>query len=474
MKNLSKTLQSLPAVGELINDPALAPLLSSHPRSVVVDHIRRVVDDLRKQAIAGNVKKIDLGSLMDRIAESVRAADRPNLRRVINATGIIVHTNLGRSLLAEEALEAVRLSATQYSNLEYDIDAGKRGFRHDLVQSLLCELTGAEAALVVNNNAGGTLLALNTLANQREVIVSRGELIEIGGSFRIPDLLAQSGAVLVEVGTTNRTHLIDYQKAINDNTALLLKVHTSNYRILGFTKEVTGSELVNLAHEHRLLAVEDLGSGAFLPTESLGLPREPTVMETVKNGLDLVTFSGDKLLGGPQCGIIVGKVELVNACAKNPLHRALRVDKMTLAALEATLRLYRDPESACRKIPTLRMLSADPDTLLRKAKRIARKLKNAIGDQAEIQVIQTTGQVGGGTLPLAELPGPAVAIKPKQISVNALEKALRGMPVPIIIRIENEMAIADPRTILDEDESVFHNEIVEAVASQHAENADGE
>ena len=405
-------LKELPAIGEFVNDPALADLLQQYPRSLVVQAIRGEVERLRRRILDGEVDRIDLPALFDAVRRSVQEADRPRLRRVINATGVIVHTNLGRSPLAPEAIDAVVAAARGYSNLEYDLEAGRRGQRDDLVEGLLCELTGAEAALVVNNNAAAVLLALSTLAKDREVIVSRGELIEIGGSFRIPDVLAQSGARLIEVGTTNRTHLADYEAAISEGTAVLLKVHPSNYRVVGFTAAVSGADLARLAQRHGLVSVEDLGSGSLVAAAQFGLAAEPTAAEVIAAGLDLVTFSGDKLLGGPQAGILIGRRDLIAACARHPLHRALRVDKMTLAALEATLRLYRDPATAAQRVPTLRMLAETPAQLEQKARRIARKLTKALGERVVIEIVSGASQVGGGALPLADLPGPVLAIRP--------------------------------------------------------------
>jgi L-seryl-tRNA(Ser) seleniumtransferase len=458
-------LRALPAVNDILQHADLAALAARVPHGVLREAARAEIAAWRERLRSGG-EPAELTRILRGVTERVAAADRPKLRRVINATGVVVHTNLGRSPLAAVAAEAAARAAAGYSNLELDLEAGRRGSRYALVEELLCELTGAEAALAVNNNAGAVLLALTALAKGREVIVSRGELIEIGGSFRIPDVLAQSGARLVEVGTTNRTHVADYERAINENTALLLKAHTSNYRIVGFTAAASGAELAELAHRHRALAVEDLGSGSLLSTTLLGLPPEPTAPEAIRAGLDLVTFSGDKLLGGPQAGVIVGRAELVRACAKHPLQRALRLDKMTLAALEATLRLYRDPERARREVPTLRMLGADRAQLARRARRLAAALRKAAGDGAVIEVVESTGQVGGGALPLAELPGPVIALRPRRSSPDEFAAALRRLETPIIVRIEADRVIADPRAILDADERDFHNGMAEALRKE--------
>jgi L-seryl-tRNA(Ser) seleniumtransferase len=456
-------LRALPAVGEIIQHPALQPALASYPRTVAVAAVRAELDAWRGRLAADDAPPFDFDRFLAGVAARLAAAALPKLRRVINATGVVVHTNLGRSPLAEEAIDAVATAARSYTNLEYDLAAGGRGSRGDLIEDLLCELTGAEAALAVNNNAGAVLLALTALARDREVVVSRGELIEIGGSFRLPEVLAQSGARLVEVGATNRTHLADYERAIGPETALLMKAHASNYRIVGFTAAVSGAALAELAHTRGLHAVEDLGSGSLMPTALLGLPEEPTAPDAVKSGLDLVTFSGDKLLGGPQAGVLVGKAELVRACARHPLHRALRADKLTLAALEATLRLYRDPAAASERIPTLRMLKADEKQLRRRANRLAAALKKQAGDLADIAVVRSTGRVGGGALPFVELPGPVVALRPRRQSADALARALRTLATPIVARIEDDAVVADPRTILDADEDLFQNGVVQAL-----------
>jgi L-seryl-tRNA(Ser) seleniumtransferase len=339
-------LRKLPGVDSLMELCDKTGFFQDIPQTVVAKSIRSVIDD-RRQAILSAKSSIDENSLLDSqmieaVKHAVSKAMMPNLRHTINATGVVVHTNLGRSLLAAEAVENLATIASRYSNLEYDLSVGKRGSRYSNVEDLICEISGAEAAMVVNNNAGAVLLCLETIARNKEVIVSRGELVEIGGSFRVPDVMMKSGGILKEVGTTNRTHLKDYQNAIGPNTGLLLKVHTSNYSVVGFTAEVSLRQLVDLGTDHQLPVMEDLGSGTFVDFSKYGLLKEPTVQESVSTGADVVTFSGDKLLGGPQAGLIVGKKKIVEAIRKNPLTRALRIDKLTLAALESTLILYRD------------------------------------------------------------------------------------------------------------------------------------
>jgi L-seryl-tRNA(Ser) seleniumtransferase len=368
----------------------------------------------------------------------------------VNATGIIIHTNLGRSLLSDEAVARLQLICGGYNNLEYDLQRGERGSRYVHAEAILGELTGAEAALVVNNNAGAVFLALSTLARGREVVVSRGQLVEIGGAFRIPDVMSSSGALLREVGTTNRTHLKDYASAITDQTALLMKVHTSNYKIIGFTAEVALEDLVKLGRERGLPVMEDLGSGCFVNLAPFGLHGETTVQETVNTGADLVTFSGDKLLGGPQAGILVGRKDLIEQCRKNPITRALRVDKMSLAALEVTLRLYRDQHQALEKIPTLRMIATPAEKLKSRAEELARMIREIDGSAAmRVEVQQGFSQVGGGSLPAQNLSSHVVAVRSEMYSPNAIEKHLRENDPPIIGRIESDSFIMDVRTVKD-------------------------
>jgi L-seryl-tRNA(Ser) seleniumtransferase len=441
-------------VDTLLSEPALQEALVQHPRRLVLDSIRDVLDS-KRQAILGasgdadaSAVAIDRQELIVRVFVRLEALSEFTLRPVVNATGIVIHTNLGRSLLPKEAIERLQALCRSYNNLEYDLEKGRRGSRYVHAESILCELTGAEAALVVNNNAGAVLLVLNTLARGREVVVSRGQLVEIGGAFRIPDVMTSSGAVLREVGTTNRTHLHDYESAIGNQTALLMKVHASNYRIVGFTAEVPLDQLVSLGRAHGIPVVEDLGSGSFVDFSHLGLRGEPTVQETIGAGVDLVTFSGDKLLGGPQAGIVLGRKDFVAACRKNPLTRALRVDKMTLAALEVTLRLYRDERQAFLKIPTLRMIAAPLEELDRRAVQLAEGIQSAdlIG-HLSVRVQPGASQVGGGSLPAYDLPSRVVSIRSPAFTAQKLESLLRANKPPIIARIESDQLILDARTI---------------------------
>jgi L-seryl-tRNA(Ser) seleniumtransferase len=429
------------------------PPVEQVPRSVVVEAIRSALAELRSTILAADEAMDDAvfsdSELLQLTEQVVNKAMGFRLKRVINATGVVVHTNLGRSLLPKGVAKHVAEISSLYSNLEFDLEKGARGSRYSHVEDILCELSGAEAAMVVNNNAGAVFLSLATLAKGRQVIVSRGELVEIGGSFRIPDVMARSGAELVEVGTTNRTHLSDYEGAIRDETALLLKVHTSNYSMVGFTADVPLEDLVTLGAKYHLPVMKDLGSGNFIDLSQYGLLREPTVQETVATGAHVITFSGDKMLGGPQAGIVVGKEDAVERIKKNPVNRALRIDKMTLAALEATLHLYRDEPQAMLAIPTLRMLTMPAKTISAKARRLANRLKRLGSDRLETAVTTSTSRVGGGALPLQELPTKCVAVTIGGFTANDLELAMRQASPPIIGRIENDLFVMDVRTIQD-------------------------
>ena len=451
-KNL---LRRLPKVDQLLLEAPLQNLMATTPRRLVLQAAREVLDDLRALILEdpSGVRPSDLdrGSVLAAVAEAAERLSRPHFKRVVNATGVIIHTNLGRSLMAREAVEAIRLAGQYYNNLEFDLAAGRRGLRYSHVEGLLCDLSGAEAALVVNNNAAAVLLALQTLASGREVVVSRGELVEIGGSFRIPEVMARSGAVLREVGTTNKTHLPDYETAVGENTALFLKVHQSNFRIEGFTRQVEASDLVTLGRSLGVPVMEDLGSGTLVDLSRYGLRKEPTVQEVVAAGVDVTTFSGDKLLGGPQAGVIVGQKDLLEQIKRNPLNRALRIDKFTLAGLEATLRLYLDDEAAAAGVPTIRMIAASYGELRRRAGRLKRRLSAAAQDEVEIGWRDGTSRIGGGALPEQGLKTRLVSLRPLKMSVNALEEAFRSQPVPIIGRIENDCFLLDVRTMNDED-----------------------
>jgi len=455
MPEIERLLRELPSVDSLLKSREGESWLSEYPRSLVLRIIRENIDRVRQEIKQGGLINIpDLrGHLVSLITEGLKKASRFSLRRVINATGIVIHTNLGRSILSINATINLFKVARSYSNLEYDLKEGKRGKRYVHVVGLLKEITGAEDAFVVNNNAAAVFITLNSLASGKEVIVSRGELVEIGGSFRMPDVMRMSGAVLREVGTTNKTHLYDYERAINENTALIMKVHRSNFRISGFVEEVSSQELAALGKKHNIPVVFDLGSGCLIDLKRYGIPDEPTVQEVLKTGVDIVTFSGDKLLGGPQAGIILGKKEYIERLRRSPLARVLRVDKFTLSGLEATLYEYLDEQRAIETIPTLRMLLEKPDKIKKRAQEIARRLKKTEGllSKALINIEEDFSQAGGGSLPEVNLKTYCVSIKPLRISCNNLEERLRLADPPVIARLKEDRLLLDARTILEED-----------------------
>lgn len=452
-------LRRLPGVDRILELTKTEPFFEDIPQSVLVNSIRATIENRRDRILQNDPgmsqDHLEEPGMLAEVKRCVAKAMAPNLRRVVNATGVVVHTNLGRSLLAAEADEMLSLIAGRYSNLEYNLTVGKRGSRYSSVEGILCEISGAPAAMVVNNNAGAVLLCLETMAKNKTVIVSRGELVEIGGSFRIPDVMAKSGGILKEVGTTNRTHLRDYENAIDEQTGLLLKVHRSNYSVVGFTAELSLRELVDLGTQHGIPVMEDLGSGTFIDFSRYGLVKEPTVQESVATGADVITFSGDKLLGGPQAGIIVGKTGIVDEIKRNPLTRALRIDKLTLSALESTLRLYRDEAKAIRLIPTLRMLTMSSQEIEEKAKQLASRLQAIENARIDTQMLQRSSKAGGGSLPLLNLPSQCVSIKIQGCSANTLERQLRDNDPPIIGRIEEDGFIIDLRTVQEEEISII-------------------
>jgi L-seryl-tRNA(Ser) seleniumtransferase len=468
---VEKSLRQLPSVDEVLRDGRVMEMLEIHPRSVILEAVRSVVADERKEILSGSntpqmeMKKEEyLDRVVEKSAAAVKISVRSNLRRVINATGVVLHTNLGRALLSERARDAVNIVASNYSNLELDLETGRRGSRYSALEHLLTSLTGAEDALVVNNNAAAVLLALSTVASGREVIVSRGQLVEIGGSFRIPEVMAQSGAKLVEVGATNKTHPDDYRKAVSGETAMLLHVHTSNYRIIGFTRETTVSELVAIGREYKLPVMSDLGSGFLVDLSLYGLPLEPTVQEVLGAGPDIVTFSGDKLLGGPQAGIIVGRRHYIEKMKRNPLTRAVRIDKMTVAALEATLREYQDKEKAIMEIPTLKMLTVNQEILEKRASELAGLFESVI-DKNKAQFIVEKGMsaVGGGAMPTADLPTAVVAVSPFNINAGELQAALRRGEPAVMGRVQEDKLILDLRTISDAEFQLLAEAVLSAL-----------
>ncbi|MGH7781995.1 MAG: L-seryl-tRNA(Sec) selenium transferase [Candidatus Binataceae bacterium] len=444
----------MPPIDECLRAAEREPILASLGAAYVKMLVRRASDALREELRAGRgaerERAVILAEIVGRAAQAA-AADVPNLRPVVNATGVVLHTNLGRAILAESAIEAVEIAARSAVNLEYDLESGERGDRDAIVEEILCALTGAEAATVVNNNAAAVLLALNTLAMGREVIVSRGELIEIGGAFRIPDVMTRAGARLHEVGTTNRTHPHDFADAIGPDTALLMKVHPSNYRIVGFTSDVPLEELARIGREHGLEVVEDLGAGALVDLARYGLPHEPVVAEEIAAGAALVTFSGDKLLGGPQSGLVVGRRGLIAKLKANPLRRALRCDKLTLAALEATLRIYLRSADIADEIPTLRLMRRTPPELWEIAERACAIIRERLGAEFAVEVFGVVSRIGSGSLPGASLASVGVRITHPQISSSAIAAKFRR--VRIIGRVADDSFILDMRMI--EDPAVF-------------------
>ena len=450
-------LRKIPKVDDLLTRPEIVDLLTVHPRTVVVEAIRKGLSQFRQDLVrrlassSVDDSAFSFETLLPLFLQQIRNQTQLRLRPVINATGVVIHTNLGRSPLHPSALQHIVDVSKAYSNLEFDLDRGERGSRYVHVEDVLCRISGAEAAMVVNNNAAAVLLVLNTIAEGKEVIVSRGELVEIGGAFRIPDVMKRSGALLREVGTTNRTHLGDYQKAISSETALLLKVHTSNFRVMGFTSDVSLEELVLFGRKYEIPVMNDLGSGSLVDLTNYGMEKEPTVQEVVRTGVDAVTFSGDKLLGGPQAGIILGKKTVIDLIKMNPLTRALRIDKLTLAALESTLVLFLDEKKAMEEVPTLRMLTLDKRQIKQRGKKLLNRLAKGVGEEATLTLREDRSQVGGGALPLQDLPTIALTVRPHSFSVNHLEEALRKGEPPVIARISRDELILDMRTIFDEE-----------------------
>ena len=445
----------IPKIDELLENKEIKALMNTIPRRTVLDAIREEIDILRQKIKNGlnedEVVRI-IGHLDNYIIENALKRSSNKLKRCINATGVVLHTNLGRALIAEKVMDSIHDIATHYSNLEFDLENGLRGSRYSHLEEIIKDVVGGEASMIVNNNAAAVMLVLNTMAKGKEVIVSRGELIEIGGSFRVPDVMEASGASLVEVGTTNKTHLWDYEKAINENTAALLKVHTSNYKIMGFTSSVDSDELSLLKSKYDIPVIEDLGSGVLVDLSKYNLEYENTVQDSLKKGVDVVTFSGDKLLGGPQAGIIVGKKKFIDLCKKNPLTRAFRVDKFTLAALEGTLKYYLDEEKAVRDIPTLRMLTTPIEEISKKAEILKSLIfKNISSNYLDVYVEESYSEVGGGSLPMEKLPTKCIVLNIKNRTLNDFEKRLRSYDVPVIARLNKERVYLDLRTINEEE-----------------------
>ena len=445
-------LRSLPKVDELLRREDVAALNGTHGHTLTLEALREALDAMRDAIRAGEVAAVSADAVAADAATRLAHKTRRSLRRVINATGIVVHTNLGRSPLADAAVDAVAEVARGYSTLEYDVPSGERGSRHVHVEELICRLTGAEAAMAVNNNASAVLLGLAALARRKEAIVSRGQLVEIGGSFRIPDIMGESGAKMVEVGTTNKTHLRDYEDAITPRTGLILKVHSSNYRVVGFAEEVPLADLVALGARHGIPVFEDQGSGVLIDLAHFGLPGEPTIGSAIAAGVDLVSASGDKLLGGPQAGIIAGRADIIARLKKHPLARAVRLDKMTLAALEVTLRLYLDEARLLAEVPTLRMLTMTAAEAARRAEGLAGAIRTACGATYEVTTAADVSRAGGGSLPMQDIPTTVVALVPGGGDVVGLERRLRLGEPALIARIKDGRLLLDPRTLRADEE----------------------
>ena len=438
-------LSQIPAINKILLLDDIKELINTYTEVAIKSAIKQYIEEIKQAILNEELSEVpSLSKIVGEVEKIVEKEDKNSLRRVINATGTILHTNLGRSLLSEKIKENIESVAFNYSNLEFDIDNKKRGSRYVHLIDIIKKLTGAEDVLVVNNNAAAVLLTLNTLVKDQEIIVSRGELVEIGGAFRIPEIIKLSGGVPVEVGTTNKTHLKDYENAITEETGALLKVHTSNYKILGFTESVSNEEISYLARENELVSINDLGSGQFVDFSKFGLPYEPTVKEILDSGIDIVTFSGDKLLGGPQAGIIVGKKKYIEKMKKNQLTRALRVDKMTLASLEATLKLYLDEKDALEHIPTLHMISLSKERLFGKADVLKTKLSSLDFD---IRIEEDKAEVGGGSYPASYLESVAVKLTHRKLHATEIERRLLEVEIPIITRIKDNSIILDMRTL---------------------------
>jgi len=449
-----KLLSSIPAVNDFLAAEEAEKIIEKYSRSRFLKTLRSELDRLRQMILAEelelnklefNKNELEIKTILNTVSKKLEAEETEGIKRVINAGGIIIHTNLGRSPLAENALKKIREIAGGYSSLEFDLKSGSRGYRYNRIKKLLKDLTGAESAVVVNNNAAAVILALKTIAEAKEVIIARGEMVEIGGSFRVPEVMESSGAILKEVGSTNKVYLKDYLNAVSEETGALLKVHTSNYRIQGFTHSVSAEEIAAAAHQYNLPVIEDLGSGILYDLSEYGLPNEPTVKEGIEAGIDVLTFSGDKLLGGPQAGIIVGRKKYISQIEEHPMMRALRIDKMTLAALEETLKLYYNFEEAVEKIPTLQLITEKT----KKVKVRAEKLKSQINSPAgaKVEIIKSKAKVGGGAYPLSSFKSYALAVDPGELSTEKFVYRLRQLKVPVISRIQNKKAIFDLKTV---------------------------
>jgi L-seryl-tRNA(Ser) seleniumtransferase len=462
-------LKSIPAVNDFLAAPEAEEIIDEYSRDKFLQLLRKELDNIRSEILSSdfevdnfNLNHLNVKYIINNIEKKLKIKSEAGLKKVINASGVIVHTNLGRSNLAAEALKKVLEIAENYSTLEFDLEKGERGYRYNKVKELLKDLTGAESAVVVNNNAAAVMLVLTALVQRKEVIIARGEMVEIGGSFRIPEVMENSGAVLQEVGSTNRVYSADYINAINENTGALIKVHTSNYRVQGFTHTVSSKELAETAHSHQLPLIEDLGSGILFDLSDYGLPYEPTVKEEIEAGIDVLTFSGDKLLGGPQAGIIAGKEQYISQIETHPLMRALRVDKMTLAALEETLKLYYDFEKAVKRIPTLNLITESSEVVKKRALKLESKINKK--DAFKVELIKTAAKIGGGAYPLNKFDSYGLKLSLEQKSTEAFISELRKFETPVIARIQADKAIFDLKTVKDEEIELLADSINQVLA----------
>ena len=461
--NKNMLYRSIPKVDVLLENSDIVTLIENHHRDVVVDVIREEIDKLRnfiKENDDVNLIETKINNLIENIKISTEKVYSYNIKKVINGTGTILHTNLGRAIISKKHADYLSEVVTSYSNLEYNLEEGKRGERYSHFEKLICKITGAEAAMAVNNNAAAVMLVLSSMAAEREVIVSRGELVEVGGKFRIPDVMKSSNAHLVEIGTTNKTHLEDYEDAISENTGAFLKVHTSNFKILGFTESVSIEELCKLGREKDIPVIEDIGSGVLIDLSKYGLEYEPTVQDSIKAGVDVVSFSGDKLLGGPQAGIIVGKKKYIDKMKKNPLTRAFRIDKFTATILEMIFHEYLNEEDAIKNIPVLSLITKDLKEIEKNANTLFNKIEN-LKDVADINIKDTLSQIGGGSLPAERIKSKSVTIMPKNISTQSLEAKLRAGKNPVVGRISEEKLILDMRTVLEDEIDILAQKLID-------------
>ena len=461
--NKNMLYRNIPKVDVLLENPEIVMLIENHHRDVVVDVIREEIDKLRnfiKENDNINLIEEKINNLIENIKISTEKVYSYNIKKVINGTGTILHTNLGRAIISKKHADYLSEVVTSYSNLEYNLEEGKRGERYSHFEKLICKITGAEAAMAVNNNAAAVMLVLSSMAAEKEVIVSRGELVEVGGKFRIPDVMKSSNAHLVEIGTTNKTHLEDYEDAISENTGAFLKVHTSNFKILGFTESVSIEELCKLGREKDIPVIEDIGSGVLIDLSKYGLEYEPTVQDSIKAGVDVVSFSGDKLLGGPQAGIIVGKKKYIDKMKKNPLTRAFRIDKFTATILEMIFHEYLNEEDAIKNIPVLSLITKDLKEIEKNANALFNKIEN-LENVADINVEDTFSQIGGGSLPAERIKSKSVTIMPKNISTQSLEAKLRAGKNPVVGRISEEKLILDMRTVLEDEIDILAQKLID-------------